>query len=375
MVKVTTLSLALAALSGSVSAHGYLRYLDYKGVTYGMWEPFSDPFYNPLPLRYDRTIADNGPVYDMTGPNITCNNGGNNPANVGIVEVAAGDTVTLVWDQWGSSHSGPVMTYMAKCTPNCASFKGDTGSPWFKIDQMGYDPAKNPPWGSDYLARQGAWWKVTIPSSISAGEYLLRHEILGLHVAGTVNGAQFYPSCVHLRVTGGGSANPSGVSLPGDYDPNDADGILIQLWQVNQGIKIYTPPGGPVWTGAAPGPQSLATPTSAAYAPKSFAPSVRGAATTSTTTLRTTTTSPTTSRTTTTAVVTTTSRTTTPVTTSRTTTTSSRTTTTTSRTTTTGSTGGAAQWAQCGGSGFTGPTTCVSPYTCVVLNPYYSQCQ
>ncbi|KAG8992837.1 hypothetical protein FRB93_002159 [Tulasnella sp. JGI-2019a] len=36
----------------------------------------------------------------------------------------------------------------------------------------------------------------------------------------------------------------------------------------------------------------------------------------------------------------------------------------------------AAHWGQCGGIGWTGPTTCASPYTCVAQagNPYYSQC-
>nr|ADZ99358.1 endo-1,4-beta-xylanase B [Phialophora sp. CGMCC 3328] len=34
----------------------------------------------------------------------------------------------------------------------------------------------------------------------------------------------------------------------------------------------------------------------------------------------------------------------------------------------------AAHWAQCGGTGYTGCTTCASPYTCQVSNPYYSQC-
>ncbi|GJE92061.1 glycoside hydrolase family 7 protein [Phanerochaete sordida] len=33
-----------------------------------------------------------------------------------------------------------------------------------------------------------------------------------------------------------------------------------------------------------------------------------------------------------------------------------------------------AQWGQCGGIGYTGSTACASPYTCHVLNPYYSQC-
>ncbi|KAF3911325.1 Endoglucanase-4 [Orbilia brochopaga] len=370
-ISVVTLSFAF---SGAVNAHGFLKYVDHKGVAYGLWQPYSDPYLTPIPLRYDRTILDNGPVVGMTGPNITCNNGGNNPLNVGSIEVAAGDTLRLVWDQWGSSHSGPVMTYMAKCTPNCASFKGDTGSPWFKIDQFAYDPSKTPPWGSDYLARQGAWWKVTVPATLSAGEYLLRHEILGLHVASTVNGAQFYPSCVHLKVTGGGSANPSGVALPGAYNPNDTGGILISLYQINDGEKQYTAPGGPVWTGAAAALQTAVTATSESYNPTSFAPSVRGATTAGPSTSRTTTTLATTTRTTTTPS--TTSRTATSST--RTSSTASRTTTTattTRTTTTTGSSGGAGQWQQCGGVGFTGPTGCVSPYKCVVLNDYYYQCQ
>lgn len=32
------------------------------------------------------------------------------------------------------------------------------------------------------------------------------------------------------------------------------------------------------------------------------------------------------------------------------------------------------RWAQCGGIGFTGCTTCESPYTCNRINDYYSQC-
>lgn len=82
------------------------------------------------------------------------------------------------------------MTYIARCPNGCANFKGDTGNVWVKIDQMAYDTTKNPPWGSDYLAKQGASWTVTIPRNIPNGEYLLRHEILGLHVAGTSMGAQ-----------------------------------------------------------------------------------------------------------------------------------------------------------------------------------------
>ncbi|ORY68870.1 glycoside hydrolase family 7 protein [Pseudomassariella vexata] len=41
---------------------------------------------------------------------------------------------------------------------------------------------------------------------------------------------------------------------------------------------------------------------------------------------------------------------------------------------TSGATGTAPKWAQCGGIGYTGPTTCVAGTTCTVSNEYYSQC-
>jgi len=37
-------------------------------------------------------------------------------------------------------------------------------------------------------------------------------------------------------------------------------------------------------------------------------------------------------------------------------------------------TAGVPEFGQCGGIGWTGPTTCESGYTCTVVNDYYSQC-
>jgi endo-1,4-beta-xylanase len=50
--------------------------------------------------------------------------------------------------------------------------------------------------------------------------------------------------------------------------------------------------------------------------------------------------------------------------------------TTTTTTTTSAPTGGScsAQWGQCGGQGWNGPTCCASGTTCKYSNPYYSQC-
>jgi chitinase len=87
--------------------------------------------------------------------------------------------------------------------------------------------------------------------------------------------------------------------------------------------------------------------------------------TTTATTMRTTTTTTATTMRTTTTTTATTMRTTT--------TTTMRTTTTT--TATGGSSTGVPQWGQCGGEGYTGSTVCQSPYTCVELSVWWSQCE
>lgn len=118
-------------------------------------------------------------------------------------------------------------SYLAHCPDDdCLSFKGNEGNVWVKIGQQSYDASADPPWASDLLRELGALWKVTIPPTLAPGEYLLRHEILGLHVAGERMGAQFYPSCTQIRVTEGGSTElPEGVALPGAYDPDDTEGV------------------------------------------------------------------------------------------------------------------------------------------------------
>jgi lytic cellulose monooxygenase (C1-hydroxylating) len=114
-------------------------------------------------------------------------------------------------------------SYLAHCPNNdCQSFKGDSGNVWVKIEQLGYNPSGRPPWASDLLREQGAKWAVTIPPKLATGDYLLRHEILGLHVAEKKLGAQFYPSCTQIRVTQGGTLElPEGIALPGAYKSDD----------------------------------------------------------------------------------------------------------------------------------------------------------
>lgn len=70
----------------------------------------------------------------------------------------------------------------------------------------------------------------TIPAATPPGDYLFRVEHIGLHVAQSEGGAQFYISCGQLTVTGSGSGSPSPlVAFPGAYSASDP-GILIDIY-------------------------------------------------------------------------------------------------------------------------------------------------
>ena len=85
---------------------------------------------------------------------------------------------------------------------------------FFKVAEDGYSGTVAS-WGTEILNANCGKKAFTVPASIAAGDYLVRAEVLALH-SGAGN-QQPYVSCFQVRVTGGGSANPAGVSFPGGY--------------------------------------------------------------------------------------------------------------------------------------------------------------
>ena len=76
----------------------------------------------------------------------------------------------------------------------------DGSSGWFKIFQDTWSPTKKgnadqDNWGVKDLNACCGKMNVKIPSDIQAGDYLLRAEVIALHVASSLGGAQFYMSC------------------------------------------------------------------------------------------------------------------------------------------------------------------------------------
>jgi hypothetical protein len=200
-----------------------------------------------MPLRALRgTKLDSGFIADVTSPDITCSIGNQKlPPGPIQVPVTAGGTVVFNFNTWPLGHYGPIMVYMANCNGECSSFKGDTGSPWFKIAQETWSSGV---WPTDKIVTNGNKYTARVPRNIANGNYLLRFEPLALHGGGSLLGAQFYPFCLQIAVTGGGSLRPSGLSFPGTYKQNEA-GILFNPYQGDAVNAAYKPPGGPVASG------------------------------------------------------------------------------------------------------------------------------
>lgn len=162
--------------------------------------------------------------------------------------VKAGGKVVLNWTPWPVSHKGPVIDYLANCNGPCDTVDKTTLK-WFKIDAVGLidNSLASGKWATDVLIANNMSWTVGIPPTLAAGNYVLRHEIIALHAAGQANGAQDYPQCVNLAITGTGTDKPAGVSATTFYTATDP-GILYDLY--SNPLNSYTIPGPALYKGA-----------------------------------------------------------------------------------------------------------------------------
>ncbi|KDQ18190.1 glycoside hydrolase family 61 protein [Botryobasidium botryosum FD-172 SS1] len=239
-------SIALAVLSvlPSVLGHGYVSELTLSSTKYTGYLPFNDPYENPVPQRIIRKIPGDGPITDVNSADIQCN-AKTGPAPI-VAKVAAGSTVSLKWTTWPSDHLYiPLITYMARAPSDITKWSPGSAAVWFKVHHDGYN---NGVWAVDKLIKNNGVYTFTIPASLKAGTYEQSycHEIIALHSASSYPGAQSYPSCIQVEVTGSGtSTGPTSglVSFPGAYAPSNP-GITFNLWGRN-----YTIPGPAVWSG------------------------------------------------------------------------------------------------------------------------------
>jgi cellulase len=275
-------------------------------------------------LKGVRATNSNNPIQNVNDPDLACNKNLQYKDN-NIIEIPAGARVGAWWGHIiggpqvpndpdhpiAPSHKGPVSVWLAK-VDNAAS-ASTNGQRWFKIHHDGLTN-NNGQWGVDRMIQNGGWQYFEMPTCIAPGNYLMRIELLALHSAYSQGGAQFYVGCAQINVSGGGSTVGSNtVSFPGAYQANDP-GIVINIYQgtvPNNSGRPYAIPGpAPLQCPAGGNPMPTSTP----------APTQTQAPTVPSQPAQ-----------------------------------------------------GAALYGQCGGQGWTGPTTCAQG-TCSAINNWYSQC-
>ncbi|RTE82833.1 hypothetical protein BHE90_002602 [Fusarium euwallaceae] len=260
---------SVLAMASTVSAHARM---------YGVWVNGEDQGNGQN--VYIRTPPSNSPVKDLSSADIVCNvNGGT--AAPEFVSAAAGDTLSFEWyhdnrndDIIDKSHQGPIITYIAPYTET-----DGTGAIWTKIQEEGYDGSK---WAVDNLIANGGKIDFDLPAGLKAGKYLIRQEIIAHHESDATydqnpaRGAQFYPSCVQVEVTGSGSAVPDeGFDFNTGYKYSDA-GIHFNLYGSYSSYEI---PGPAVWSGSSTGSGSGSG--SSGSSPSASAPAASAPAATS----------------------------------------------------------------------------------------------
>ncbi|KAJ4369869.1 hypothetical protein N0V83_005633 [Neocucurbitaria cava] len=251
----------LGALVSSINAHGHLSSIKVDGTTYTAYDP-SFQYQNPVPEVIEWSCPeclDNGFV-DPTMYNdvtkIACHKDATAGAKVATVK--AGGSIDIQWTTWPDSHVGPVIDYMAKVDDATSATSKELN--FFKIDEAGYE---NGQWAATKLIANNLTWSITVPENIAAGQYVLRHEIIALHSAGQADGAQNYPKCINLEVTGSGTENPTGETADKFYTATDP-GILVNVYSGD--LSSYQIPGPALFDGASSGSGSSSSTAAASSA-------------------------------------------------------------------------------------------------------------
>ncbi|KAG8900266.1 hypothetical protein FRB99_006166 [Tulasnella sp. 403] len=251
-----SLSFFALSLIPSALAHGHLASVAIDGKT------FAGPDVNKqLPDTPIRGINSVSPIRDVTSDDMACGRGAATAGAPQAADAKPGSVMEFNWVGGGKADSGrtwshkfgPLITYIASCSGSCSSFDA-TQAKWVKIQETGLLADNS--WAQLDELHAGKPLTVKLPDNLPDGEHLVRQEIIALHNVGKT-GAESYPSCTQINISGGqGQLPDGGVSFPGAYKADDP-GLTFNPFKNKTGP--YEIPGGPVLLG----PDAGADPTPA----------------------------------------------------------------------------------------------------------------
>ncbi|KAG4441799.1 hypothetical protein IFR05_002723 [Cadophora sp. M221] len=247
MRNILKIASVLSTLTTTTLGHGFVSGIVANGVytkgwQVGYWYDIVNKVPIPQSPGWYEEALDLGfvPPNEYQTPNIVCHKNAVN-ANVSAT-VAAGGTVQFQWTSW-PHNLGPVVTYVANCGGDCKSVAKSTLK-FVKIDESGINFSTQV-WATGVLMANNNTWTTTVPKTLAPGHYVFRHEIIALHGATALNGAQNYPFCVNIDVTGSGTQNPAGTLATALYKATDP-GIYFNPYTT---LTNYTIPGPTLWKG------------------------------------------------------------------------------------------------------------------------------
>lgn len=168
-----------------------------------------------------RSYASIDPLFSPTSPYIACNSPGLSPPNdpSHYISLLLGSNLTAIYYYW-LHPVGPMSVWLSPCPDNDCTTVNLPKTKWFKIWEAALLGGPNLAEGTWYQKRFQKWdgdgenrWEVVVPLGLKSGRYLVRHEILSLHVAGK---PQFYVECAHLDIKNGGVKGGEDRVLPPD---------------------------------------------------------------------------------------------------------------------------------------------------------------
>lgn len=233
----------LVVLSANyVYAHTHLNNLDIDNK-----QQHDDEYIRQVKPQSERQ----SPVVDVTSKDMICRPTNMNWNATKVLSLDLSKKFAVEWHHdnhtaqdfvISESHHGPCLVYMALNK----DIESKKDKPWFKIYEQG-NKGKGK-WCTDYLRSNHGKLGVTIPKDIPNGDYLLRTEIIALHHGEKKDGAQFFPNCAQLTISGATGKfkgnGPEYVAIPGLYQAANP-GILYNIHKDD--VSDYKLPGPSVY--------------------------------------------------------------------------------------------------------------------------------
>lgn len=223
---------------------------------YDYIQPLVDPSSENLRCGRNASIAWNGPKTAVIKAGSTIGFAVNTTVGLPITNAPV-----MPWDTYPNLyHPGPLTAWLSPSLSSLPLSSYTGTNTWFKIlsvvnrTAQSVPPTDNYTWKHQWGAYQAPSWNFSIPATTPAGDYLLRIEQIYPLPVNSLQGAQFYVNCAHVRIVNEGEEKQPGrdskVDIPGVYKfGQDEIYRWVDVGNETFDIRDFVEPKPAVWVG------------------------------------------------------------------------------------------------------------------------------